>query len=247
MSIDEALSVFELNKNATKDDIRRAFHKMAKKYHPDLFRNFTQQAWATERFIKIKSAYDLLMSANVFGEGVSSQAEYYQEEKEEKDFNEGLNASFSLFDWVLNKVDEDNPLVYFIVTLIFTPMFFAWAPYVAVSSVLERICRKIGVEPSPKITKSHLERSVYLGIWTLPALIYLPIFYWIVFTGEFSQTILRIVIGILPLLVILSLLSEWIGFFLTTIHKWRNTLSHAMDTKKYSTNSNQKLKTEFEK
>ena len=55
----EALGV---NKNATDDEIKSAYRRMAKKYHPDLYstKPEAERKAAEEQFKKINHAYDVL-------------------------------------------------------------------------------------------------------------------------------------------------------------------------------------------
>ncbi|MDD3946593.1 MAG: molecular chaperone DnaJ [Clostridia bacterium] len=51
-----------INKNASADDIKSAYRKMAKKYHPDIFATATdsQKTQAEKKFKEIQHAYDVL-------------------------------------------------------------------------------------------------------------------------------------------------------------------------------------------
>src|SRR6188768_2391778 len=46
-----------VTKNATEDDIRKSFRKLARKYHPDVAKNKTE---AEEKFKEINEAYEVL-------------------------------------------------------------------------------------------------------------------------------------------------------------------------------------------
>lgn len=58
-----AYSVLELEPGASQDEIKKAYRRMAMKYHPDKVSTLGEEAkaQATERFRKVKEAYDLLM------------------------------------------------------------------------------------------------------------------------------------------------------------------------------------------
>ena len=57
----EALTVLGLDQNATKEDIKTAYHKMAAYYHPDA--HAAGEAETTESFLVIRQAYEYLMDA----------------------------------------------------------------------------------------------------------------------------------------------------------------------------------------
>ncbi|WP_280568525.1 J domain-containing protein [Chromohalobacter sp. 296-RDG] len=58
-----ALAVLGLMENAQKSDIKRAYRRLAQKYHPDRYHAQSQEAMVTAslRFQRIKNAYDYLM------------------------------------------------------------------------------------------------------------------------------------------------------------------------------------------
>lgn len=57
---DEALEVLDLDNKATNDEIKRAYRKLAKRYHPDINPGDME---AEKRFHDIRAAYDLLMAS----------------------------------------------------------------------------------------------------------------------------------------------------------------------------------------
>lgn len=55
-------SILELSPNATKDEIKKAYRTLAKKWHPDNFiDNLSEQNLASEKFININEAYNILI------------------------------------------------------------------------------------------------------------------------------------------------------------------------------------------
>jgi molecular chaperone DnaJ len=50
--------ILEIEKTASEKEIKLAYHRLAKKYHPDLNKNDPK---AKEKFIEIKNAYDTLI------------------------------------------------------------------------------------------------------------------------------------------------------------------------------------------
>mgnify|MGYP005990992443 CR=1 FL=1 len=57
---DSAYKILEITKTATNDDIKKAYRKMAKKYHPDKLQNLGEEhhSGAKEKFQNIQSAYE---------------------------------------------------------------------------------------------------------------------------------------------------------------------------------------------
>ena len=53
--------VLGVNKNATDEELKKAYRKMAKKYHPDI----NKSPEATEMFQKVNSAYEFLTEENI--------------------------------------------------------------------------------------------------------------------------------------------------------------------------------------
>ena len=61
-SIDNAYKILEIDKNASVDDIKAAYRKMAKKYHPDKVTHLGEEhrKGAEEKFKEVQKAYDEL-------------------------------------------------------------------------------------------------------------------------------------------------------------------------------------------
>lgn len=58
--MDDYYSALELNKNASRDEIRKSFRTLALKYHPDK----NKDEGSKEKFMKIVEAYEVLSDAN---------------------------------------------------------------------------------------------------------------------------------------------------------------------------------------
>jgi hypothetical protein len=60
MDIDGALDELLLTRPVTRDDIVRAYRRMALRFHPDKAANPDEKVWVQKKFIRIQEAYDLL-------------------------------------------------------------------------------------------------------------------------------------------------------------------------------------------
>lgn len=67
-SSDNAYKVLEIDKTATVDDIKKAYRKMAMKYHPDKVRHLGKehQEGAEEKFRQVQAAYEQLQKERGF-------------------------------------------------------------------------------------------------------------------------------------------------------------------------------------
>jgi DnaJ like chaperone protein len=67
-SSDNAYKILEINKSATVDEIKAAYRKMAKKYHPDKVIHLGQehQKGAEEKFRQVQEAYEQLQKERNF-------------------------------------------------------------------------------------------------------------------------------------------------------------------------------------
>lgn len=60
MTRDQALNILECSAHASQDDIKTAYRKLSKKYHPDLNPGNSSH----DMFVRVKSAFDFLNSNN---------------------------------------------------------------------------------------------------------------------------------------------------------------------------------------
>ncbi|XCF06606.1 TerB family tellurite resistance protein [Tamlana crocina] len=67
-SSDNAYKILEINKSASVDDIKKAYRKMAKKYHPDKVVHLGKehQEGAEEKFRQVQAAYEQLQKEHGF-------------------------------------------------------------------------------------------------------------------------------------------------------------------------------------
>ncbi|KAL7637178.1 UNVERIFIED_CONTAM: hypothetical protein RMT77_011890 [Armadillidium vulgare] len=57
---DNCYDLLQLTRDASKNDIKRAFRSIASKTHPDRFQDLEDKKIAEERFLKLQTAYDIL-------------------------------------------------------------------------------------------------------------------------------------------------------------------------------------------
>jgi len=67
-SADEAYKILEIDENASEAEIKKAYRKMVKKYHPDKLQNMDEayQKGAKEKFNKVRDAYEQLQREKGF-------------------------------------------------------------------------------------------------------------------------------------------------------------------------------------
>jgi len=64
--------ILGLKRGATKEEVKSAYRKLAKKYHPDMNENNPLQDLAEEKFKEIQWAYDEIMNGNAGSPGYGS-------------------------------------------------------------------------------------------------------------------------------------------------------------------------------
>ncbi|MGL5439710.1 MAG: J domain-containing protein [Filifactoraceae bacterium] len=63
--------VLELSRNASLEEVKKAYRRLAKMYHPDQYINNPLSELAKEKFIEVQEAYDKIMNGNSAGNGYS--------------------------------------------------------------------------------------------------------------------------------------------------------------------------------
>ncbi len=118
-------SVLGVSRSATDQEIKKAYRKMSRKYHPDNFRDEAQKKQAEEQFRRVQEAYNAIVDersgktsgyGSYGGYGGNSGGNNYTEEQQHfmaavnyinaRRFNEALN--------VLNTIDNHNAMWYFL-------------------------------------------------------------------------------------------------------------------------------------
>jgi DnaJ like chaperone protein len=63
-SSDNAYKILEITKSATNDEVKKAYRKMAKKYHPDKLQDLGEAhlKGAKDKFLQIQNAYEKIKS-----------------------------------------------------------------------------------------------------------------------------------------------------------------------------------------
>lgn len=60
MTISEAYKILEISENSSEEEIKTAYKKLAKKYHPDFYRNNPLASLAEEKLKEINEAYEII-------------------------------------------------------------------------------------------------------------------------------------------------------------------------------------------
>lgn len=101
-----AFEVLGIEPTASKEEIKKAYKVMAKKYHPDLVREPKLKKDAEERFKMIQSCYEYLMEINIEGESF----DYQTNEHFTEFFNAQNDVEDDYDDFVRQKTDFDSLL-----------------------------------------------------------------------------------------------------------------------------------------
>lgn len=88
--------VLGVKRDASKDEIKAAYRKLAKKYHPDMNINNPLKDLAEEKFIEIQQAYDQIMNgeANSYDSSSYSSANYGNSSYDSNSYSNSSNSEF---------------------------------------------------------------------------------------------------------------------------------------------------------
>jgi hypothetical protein len=234
MTINEARTILGLSEKVSHVEIRKAFRQMAKLFHPDRYGSFTQKAWATHKFIKIKAAYDLLISsANL--NGIDVEVKDGKEEFEEDVIidNKFKHQTFDLFDWILSKLPDHETTKGFIIFLLTLPFTIGFIPYAFLLIIFGGILTDMGIYRGQKIR----DRILFLIVMVIPALPYFILLISLILvafkrglSGNISDLLLLTLFILATLPVVFFVISELISFFFLCF--WQRAIK--AELKKYS-------------
>lgn len=60
--MNDPYSILGLNRNATEEEVKKAYRELAKKYHPDNYQNSPLADYASKKMAEINAAYDQIIS-----------------------------------------------------------------------------------------------------------------------------------------------------------------------------------------
>ena len=86
--------ILDIEKNATQENIKKAFKKLALKYHPDKNINSSNMIELNEKFYQIKYAYEILSDENM---------------RKEYDLRSKVKISFD--EWVKKNIEDPNYII----------------------------------------------------------------------------------------------------------------------------------------
>jgi molecular chaperone DnaJ len=94
--IDDPHAVLGISKNATKDEIKKAYRQCAKKYHPDLHPNDPE---AVRKMNEVNEAYDMLMNPEKYAAKRAEQQRQQQYNNYGGSYREERRSEYEDFDF----------------------------------------------------------------------------------------------------------------------------------------------------
>lgn len=92
MTIEEAYKILNVNQNSSEEEIKAAYKKLVKKYHPDFYQNNPLASLAEEKLKEINEAYEIL--TGYFKNKEKQYTNQYEDIKTEKYQKHYSNSSF---------------------------------------------------------------------------------------------------------------------------------------------------------
>ena len=89
--MNDPYSVLGVSKNASDEEIKKAYRELARKYHPDHYADNPLASLAAEKMKEINEAYDTIMNQRKSGSGGNSNSGGYTASEEFKDIRDMIN------------------------------------------------------------------------------------------------------------------------------------------------------------
>lgn len=242
MQINTAYKIFGLEKNSTIQEIKKIHRKLVLKYHPDRYINFGQQAWATNKFIQIQEAYELLLKQHNANIPILTQKRTDNNEKTNFDsdfkinFGEPLKSDKiedepitflgTLFDF-WERFGNDviymslfMKLIYFLfsglIFIIFLPGLFAFISSNLILLIFLQIFDKVGI-PADPVGQKMSERLAWLFVLLLTCLSSFAFLVNYINTENIPKILSLYLLTSVGSSYVFFVLSEIIGFVLTLV------------------------------
>lgn len=87
MEIRDPYEVLGVTRNASKDEVKKAYRELAKKYHPDVHSDNPLADLAEEKFKEVQSAYDMIMNEQEARAGFNSKTYSGNSSQNGSDYN----------------------------------------------------------------------------------------------------------------------------------------------------------------
>ena len=105
--MNDPYKVLNVSRNATEDEIKKAYREQAKKYHPDRYQNSPLADVASEKMKEINQAYDQIMNERKNG-GSAASDRYYDPDYRTSDTYYGYNSFYSEIRRLINSGQSEE-------------------------------------------------------------------------------------------------------------------------------------------